>query len=127
MTLLNEVDGKTAADVMHAHVSALSATVTVGEVREYFAASTSRRLAIIADGQRYVGAISVTDFGEELDVAAFAADHAARGPIVDPGDRASDARDVALAQPSRRVPVVDGAGTLVGIVAIDKRLEKFCS
>jgi CBS domain-containing protein len=126
MTRLSEVDGLTAADVMHQRLSSLPASVTVGEVREYFAASASRQLALIVDGERYVGSIPASAIPDELDANAAAAGYATRGPTIDPQASAADARDLALADPSRRLPVVDAAGTLVGIVAIDKQLERFC-
>jgi hypothetical protein len=44
----DEAEGLTVQDIMHARFSALPATATVGEVRDYFAASTSRRLAFLA-------------------------------------------------------------------------------
>ena len=50
MTELREAEGLTAANVQHRHISTLSTSVTVREVREYFAASASRRVALLADG-----------------------------------------------------------------------------
>ena len=34
--------------------------------------------------------------------------------------------ELALATPARRVPVVDGTGRLVGIVAVTADLQRFC-
>jgi CBS-domain-containing membrane protein len=126
MTKLDELDGLTAADIMHRHVSSLPPSTTVGELRDYFAGSASRRLALLADGARYVGSVAATAITDDLDAAAAATDYAAREPTVDPQAAATHARDVALDDPTRRLPVVDDTGTLVGIVAIDKRLEGFC-
>jgi CBS domain-containing protein len=46
--------------------------------------------------------------------------------MVSPATPAATARDHALATPSRRVPVVDEDGRLIGVVAIDKHLAGFC-
>jgi CBS domain-containing protein len=126
MTLLNEIDGLTAASVMHRNASTVPATATVGDVRAYFAASSSRRLAAMVDGSRYVGSIAPTAIGEDVDASAPAVDHATYGPVVDVQASAAVARDLALDQPSRRLPVIDGGGDLVGIVAINQRLDGFC-
>ncbi|MCW2953591.1 MAG: hypothetical protein JWQ48_2761 [Conexibacter sp.] len=126
MTLLSDVAGLTAADVVHRRLSNLPVSVTVGEMREYFAASSSRRLAVLVDGDRYAGSIAAATLTDEIDAAAPAADYASHEPTIDPRASAVAARDLALAQPSRRLPVVDDAGTLVGIVAIDQQLERFC-
>jgi CBS-domain-containing membrane protein len=126
MTLLHEVHGLTAADVMHRRVSTVPAAATVGDVRDYFAASSSRRLAVVVDGSRYAGSIAREAIAEDVDPSAPATDHATYGPLVDERADASVARDMALDQPSRRVPVVDDGGLLVGIVAINQRLDGFC-
>jgi len=126
MTELREAEGLTAADVMHRHVSTLAACVTVGEVRDYFAASASRRLALLADGDRYLGSIPVAELAAEIDGAAPAAVHAAPGPTVRPQSSAAQARELALEHPARRLPVVDDTGALVGIIAVDERRTRFC-
>ncbi len=126
MTELREAEGLTAADVMHRHISTLPASVTVGEVREYFAASTSRRVALLVEGERYLGSIPATDLPADIDPGGPAAVHAAQGPAVRPQAPAVDARELALAHPTRRVPVVDDSGALVGIVAITNDRLRFC-
>ncbi len=50
MTLLTELDGLSAADVVHPRLTSLPASATVAEVRDFFAASSSRRLAVFTDG-----------------------------------------------------------------------------
>lgn len=121
-----ETDGLTAADVMHPRISSLPATTTIADVRDWFVASSSRRLATFADGDRFAGALTPDALAADAAPDALAVDHALREPTIDPGASAADARDLALAQPSRRLPVVDGDGALLGVVAIDKRLERFC-
>jgi CBS domain-containing protein len=125
--LITDVDGRDAAAIVHPTLTTLPATTTVGELRDYFAASSSRRLATLTDGDRYVGSICVERFAERDDPPETPArelvhDH----PTVAPDAPAATARDLALATFSRRVPVVDADGRLVGVVAVDKLLESFC-
>lgn len=126
MTELREADGLTAADVMHRHISTLPASVTVREVREYFASSDSRRVALLVDGERYLGSIEATELPADIDPAGPAAAQAAHGPTVRPQAPAVRARELALERPTLRLPVVDDAGRLVGIIAITKDRLRFC-
>ncbi len=125
--LIDDVDGRTAADAMHPTLTATAADATVAELQSYFAVSTSRRLAVLVQDERYVGAIGSDELAAaDPDPAGAARDLVHREPVVSPETAAATARDLALATPSRRVPVVDDAGRLVGVVAIDKHLEGFC-
>lgn len=126
MTELGRAAGLSAAEVMHGHVTTIPGSVTVGEVREYFAASGSRRLALLVDGERYVGSIARSGLPEEADGAVPAARYAVHEPTILPDAPADRARELALAASIRRVPVVDEAGTLLGIVAIDEQHVRFC-
>lgn len=123
---ISETSGLTAADVVHRHASTLPGSATVGEVRDYFAASGSRRLAVLVDDGRYVGCISVERLSADADEAGDAAAYAESEPTIGPERSAEEARDIALHDPSRRVAVVDDSGALVGVVAIDELLVKFC-
>jgi CBS domain-containing protein len=123
---LREAEGLTAADVMHRHVSTLGASVTVGELREYFAASASRRLALLADGERYIGSISAEDLPAGIDSDGPAVVLAVPGPTVRPRASAADARELARGHPTRRLPVVDDGGALVGIIAVNEQRSRFC-
>jgi Mg/Co/Ni transporter MgtE len=119
-------DGLTAEAVMHAHPSTLPATATIGEVRDYFAASASRRLGFLVDEEGgFAGSLTpahVTS-GDPARPAAEVADH---GTTVAPDESAVTARDVALRTDARRVPVVDGEGRLVGVIAVTRDLQSFC-
>jgi CBS-domain-containing membrane protein len=123
---LREAEGLTAADVMHRHVSTLAASVTVGELREYFAASASRRLALLADGERYIGSISAEDLPARIDPGELAAALAVPGSTVGPRASAADARELARGHSTRRLPVVDESGALVGIIAVNEQRSRFC-
>jgi CBS domain-containing protein len=121
----DEADGLTVHDVMHAKLSTLPATATIGDVRDYFAASTSRRVAYVADDDGgYVGALTPAQVSDG-DAASPAATVAVAEPTVAPGAPAATGRDIALQTDTRRVPVVDG-GRLVGVVAVTGDLQNFC-
>jgi hypothetical protein len=124
-TRLDEADGLTVADVTHSDFKALPASATVGEVRDWFAASDSRNMALFADEGRYEGRV----LRGELDAAdpdEAAVEYAERGATVAPHEPAARGEELALSTPARRVPVVDGEGRLVGIVAVTHDLQAFC-
>ncbi len=126
ITDLRQAENLRASDVVHRHMSTLPASVTVGEVRDYFAGSASRQLAVLVDGERYVGSIPAPELAADVDPAEPAASHATPGPTLGPKASAADARELALSHPSRRVAVVDESGTLVGIVAVNEAQSQFC-
>ena len=113
------------ADVTHSRFKALPASATVGEVREWFEASDSRQMALFVDEGRYAGALLRGDLAA-ADPTEAAVAYAQRGATVAPHESAARAEELALATPSRRVPVVDGEGRLVGIVALTNDLQGFC-
>jgi CBS domain-containing protein len=121
---IENVSGLTAGDLVHRHVSTLRADTTVGELRAYFAESSSRRLAVIVEGERFLGSIqpaAVAGADGDRITALIDREHWAwaREP-------AEHARDLALTHASRRLPVIDGAGALAGIIAINRREDGFC-
>jgi len=125
-TKISEADGLTAEAVMHAQFTALPATATIGEVREWFAASTSRRLAFMVDDGRYAGSLTPAQLAGEADQARLAVEVAEHGPTVSPGAPAMTGSELALLTSARRVPVVDDAGRLLGVVAVTSDLQSFC-
>ena len=100
--------------------------MTVAELREYFAASGSRRLALVADEGTYVGSIDVSTLPADADDAAPISAYATRPESISPDSPTTEARDIGVALPSRRLPVVDAMGKLVGIVAVTRTLDGFC-
>src|ERR671938_473733 len=98
---LLDVDGLTAADLA-TRASTLPVASTVGALRAYFAESSSRRLAVIVDGDRYVGSITPEDLAGDLDAATPAADLARRDPVVESSRSAAEARDAVLDARSAR-------------------------
>ena len=123
---IDETAGLTVADITHIRFSALPASATVADVRAWFEESTSRRLAFVAEGDYYVGSLTPQDVADVADAARPAAEVAQDGPTVAPDAPASTGRDLALASDSRRVPVVDADGRLLGVVAITGDLQCFC-
>jgi CBS-domain-containing membrane protein len=125
MRTLDDVAGLTAADLMHRRITTLPASATVGELRAYFAQSTSHKLALLVEGERYVGSLEPPALQGAPDADA-AARFSALTDTVAPDVPADVARDRALAMASSRLPVVDEAGVLVGIIAINHRRDGFC-
>ena len=125
-TPLEEATELTVADVIHKRFGALPADATVAQVRDWFAESSHRKLAVLAEDSRYVGSIMREDLDGDLDPRAPAADLASRGPVVAPDAPAHTAHELGVATPSLRVPVVDRDGTLLGVVGVTDDLAAFC-
>ena len=126
ITDLRQAENLRASDVVHTRMSTLPASVTVGEVRDYFAASASRQLAVLVDGERYVGSIPAPELAAEVDPAELASAHATPGPTMGPARVRGRRPRVGALHPSRRVAVVDESGSLVGIVAVNEAKSQFC-
>jgi Mg/Co/Ni transporter MgtE len=119
-------EGLTVRAVMHSQLSALPASATIGDVRDYFAASTHRRLAFLVDEDGgFAGSLTPAQL-ETGDATRPAVEVAERGPTVAPDESAATGRDVALQTDTRRVPVVDDSGRLLGVVAVTGDLQSFC-
>jgi CBS domain-containing protein len=125
-TRLDEAAGLTVADVTHSRFSALPATATVAEVREWFAASDSRRLALFVDEDRYVGCLVPEDLDGAGDPVRPAAELARHGATVSPDEPAKRGEELALGSGTLRAPVVDADGRLLGVVAVTADLQGFC-
>ena len=125
-TRVDEADGLSVAQVIHTKFEALPASATVGDVRDWFAQSTSRRQAFLADDGRYAGSLTPAEVDDGGDAARPAIEVARHGPTVAPDAPATEGRDLALATDARRVPVVDDDGRLLGVVAITGDLQAFC-
>jgi len=125
-TPLDEAADLTVAEVIHERFSALPADATVAEVRDWFATSSSRKMAFLADNGRYVGSITRDDLEGDLDTTASAARLAHPGPTIAPDASAEAGFKLAVATDALRVPVVDGDGRLTGVVAVTDDLAAFC-
>jgi len=124
-TRIDAATDLTVADVIHAKFSALPVTATVGDIRDWFAKSTSRKMAFLANGDTYAGSITPDDIAG-VDPATPAADVARQGPTVGPDAPASRGEELALRTDALRVPVVDGDGRLLGVVSVTADRTSFC-
>ncbi len=114
------------ADVVHKRFSSLPASATIGDVRAWFAASSHRRMAFLADDGRYLGSLTPGDVAGEIDATRPAAEVAHDGPTIAPGASARAGHELALSSDARRVPVVDGDGRLLGVLSVTDDLTAFC-
>ena len=123
---LASIDGLTAADLIHRRLTALPASASVADLLAYFDGSSSHKLALLVDGERFAGALTPADIPADADRAAPAASLARTEPSISAVAPAQEARDAALAQPSGRMPVVGEDGALIGVVAINRARDAFC-
>ena len=112
--------------MVHKRFSALPADATIRDVSEWFAASSHRRMAFLADDGRYVGSLTPADLAGEDDATRLAADVAHAGPTIAPDAPARAGYEVALGSDARRVPVVDPDGRLLGVLSVTDDLAAFC-
>jgi CBS domain-containing protein len=125
-TRVDDAAGLVVADVIHKRFSALPASATVGDVREWFAASSHRRVAFLAEDGRYAGSLTPRDLADEPDGERPACELARHGPTVVPDAPARTGHQLALLTDARRVPVVDRDGRLVGVIGLTDDLVAFC-
>ena len=123
---IEDAAGLAVRDVIHSRFSALPARATVHEVRAWFAESSHRRMAVLADRGRYVGSLTRAALEGDVDAGRAAAELSLRGPVIAPDEPASSASQLALSTEALRVPVVDHDGTLLGIVGVTDDHEAFC-
>lgn len=125
MAEATERAARVAADVIHGRNDALPASSTVADVQAWFAGSSHRRMAVLADDGVYAGRLTAEDLaGADADSAA--ASLARLEPTVAPDAPLDEAYRLALQDELRRVPVVDSAGQLLGVVAVTEDLAAFC-
>jgi CBS domain-containing protein len=125
-TTIHDAAGLAAADVIHKTFTALPDSATIDDVREWFAASSHRRVAFLAQDGHYVGSLTPADLASDVDASRRASEVARRGATIAPDAPASAAHELALSTDTRRVPVVDGQGRLVGVVGVTDDLAAFC-
>ena len=125
-TPLDTAEQLACADVLHSRFEALPGTATIDEVRQWFAASSHRKMAFLADEDRYIGSLTRDDVAGPTDAGRCAAELARSGPTVAPGDPARTGHEMAVAGGALRVPCVDGEGRLLGVVAVTDDLAGFC-
>ena len=125
-TNVDDAASLAAADVIHKRFTALPASATIGEVRDWFDASSHRKVAFLAADGRYAGSLTRSDLSGAGDAGRPATDVAHDGPTVTPDTPASAAYEIAVATDALRVPVVDPDGNLLGVVAVTDDRAGFC-
>lgn len=125
-TPLDEAADLTAADVIHKRFSALPLDATVAQVRDWFAASSHRKMAFLADNGRYAGSLMRDDLSGDLDPTHPAVKLARTEPTIAPDAPAQAGYELAVATPTGRVPVVDSDGSLIGVIGVTDDLNGFC-
>jgi CBS domain-containing protein len=124
-TSTEHITGLTVADVMHADVTSMSPTVTVGELRAWFGASPSRRLAVLAADGTYAAALTPADVASEGRDDQPALEVARDRPTLAPEAPALEGRDLAIGSDARRIPVVDAQGRFHGVPTVTNDLQYF--
>jgi CBS-domain-containing membrane protein len=124
--MIEDAAGLTVRDVIHSRFSALPANATVSEVRAWFAESSHRQMAVLADQGRYVGSLTRAALADEAEAERPAAELSHPGPVIAPDEPASAGSELALSTGTLRVPVVDHDGTLLGVIGVTDDLEAFC-
>jgi CBS domain-containing protein len=123
---LQDAAGLRVADVIHRRFSASPADATVADIRAWFAQSTHRRVAVLADADgRYAGSLTASDL-EGADPEAAASSVARMGVTIGPGAPAAEGFELAAATDALRLPVVDGDGRLLGVVGVTDDRAAFC-
>lgn len=117
--------GPSVADVMLREPRAFAPETTVAEARETFE-NPRVRLLLIADGDAFLGAVTREDVGPAADPAAAVGGLASDPPLVRPDDPVDRVVGLMEAEDTDRLPVVDGGGTLIGLVCFNRRHGHFC-
>ncbi len=124
-TTIDDARDLTVMDVTHQRFSTLPASATVGDVRAWFAESSRRRMAFLAQDGRYAGSLTPADLAD-ADAGRPASEVAQPGPTISPDASANAGYEAALLTDARRVPVVDHDGKLLGVVSVTDDLAGFC-
>jgi CBS domain-containing protein len=116
--------GPSAADVMLRDPRAVPPSTTVAEARETFE-NPRVRLLLVADGDRFLGAVT-REHVDGVDGAATLEGLVADAALVRPEDPVDRVVELLETDGGDRLPVVDGDGTLIGLVCFNRRHGHFC-
>jgi CBS domain-containing protein len=117
--------GPSAADVMLREPRAVSPATTVREARDTFE-NPRVRLLLVADGDRFLGAVTRAHVGDGVDGDATLGGLVAAGTLVRPEEPVTRVVELLDAEQSDRLPVVDDGGRLVGLVCFNRKHGHFC-
>ncbi len=117
---------RTAADVMLRRPKTMAADTSIAEVRAALD-DDHQHMVLLTDGARLVGTVTPSDLpGPESDGAA-AQWARLEGRTVAPEVPAADIEQVLVDQGRRRIAVVDGEYSLLGLLCLKQRGRGFCS
>ena len=117
--------GPVASDVMLTDPDTHPPSTTVAEARAVFA-SPRKRVLVIADGTRYLGAVTRESVEGRGDDETLDGALAPAVPTMDPSDPSARVPELVAAAGLTRIPVVDGDGRLHGLVCFDQAKAWFC-
>jgi CBS-domain-containing membrane protein len=117
--------GPLVRDVMLRDPNTVSPATTAGEARRIFESPRQKAL-LVCDGDRYLGAIGRDGLDGADDGAPLAGLVDAAAPTLGPEDGTARIFELVASTGLNRIPVVDAAGTLLGLVCFNRSRDAFC-
>ncbi len=117
--------GPLVADVMLRGPGTHLPSTTVADARAVFE-SPRQKLLVLAEGSRYAGAVVPETVAGAADDALLGDLETGGVPTVAPGDPTARALELSESAGLNRIPVVDDAGDLVGLVCLNRTRAAFC-
>ncbi len=117
--------GPTVGDVMLPGPEVHPPTATVADARRAFE-SPRQKLLVIADGDRYVGAVRRESTEGDAAADAPITSLETTVPTLSPGDPTERIFAIVEANDLDRIPVVGDDGTLHGLVCFNRSGQSFC-
>lgn len=123
-----ELTDRTVGDVMIPRPKTLPGDASVGDVRRAFE-DPSNRTVVLADGQRFVGALNREDVPDAAGDAEAASRYAQSEPVTaTPGMPIPAALELLTRAAEPRVVVLaDDGATLVGLLCFNRNAQSFCT
>ena len=126
----DDAAGLLVRDVMVSRPKTLRADATVGDLRRQFE-SPRVQAALLADGERFAGAIAPSELPDDADAAEPARAYARTDvPTLAPDATMAEAVALLEERGDFRLVVLEGAGegaTLAGLLCLDRRGTTFCT
>ena len=124
----DEVAGLFITDVMDPEPKTTPTTITVGELRRWFAADAHVRTALLTDGATFLGAVGPDDLPADAPADQLAVEFARRpANVIGPDRPAGEALARLDAESGCRVVVLaEDDRTLLGLVCMDAGRTHFC-
>ena len=116
--------GPTVGDVMMRGAESIGPDTPLAHAREVFA-SPRKKLLLVTDGDRYLGALTPQDVPESGD-GPVEPHVRSDTPRLSPGDPVSRALEIVSSEGLTRIPVVDEDDRLQGLVCFNSSYDAFC-